>query len=220
MRGLPLRGFLGESDRNGYRRLYFTRNLDYYAEFAVKDVLGAARIPQNRLPFLGEDATEITLKAGARLEYTRSRAVRIPDEFDLDFRLIRRTRNAPRRSDPRGTARADESTRVEYTCDVQTCAATCGTCEGGTCEGTCEGYTCEATACHYETCLTCGEATCDTLSCWPACISETCPGDVTCPDTGDCTPSKGYTDTDPCHGPSDIDTVCETCGYWCEEENG
>src|SRR3712207_4517435 len=34
-----LEGFLGESDREGYRRLYFTRELDYYMEFRAEDVV-------------------------------------------------------------------------------------------------------------------------------------------------------------------------------------
>jgi hypothetical protein len=32
-------GFLGDSDRESYLRLYFTRKLDYYAEFRAEDVV-------------------------------------------------------------------------------------------------------------------------------------------------------------------------------------
>ena len=32
-------GFLGDSDREGYLRLSFTRELDYYAEFRAEDVV-------------------------------------------------------------------------------------------------------------------------------------------------------------------------------------
>jgi hypothetical protein len=47
-------GFLGESDREGYLRLYFTRELDYYAEFRTEDVIFSEPFPADQLPFLGQ----------------------------------------------------------------------------------------------------------------------------------------------------------------------
>ena len=46
--------FLGESDREGYRRLYFTREQDYYAEFRTEDVIFSDPIPADQLLFLGQ----------------------------------------------------------------------------------------------------------------------------------------------------------------------
>jgi hypothetical protein len=206
VRGLTLKGFLGDSDRRGCRRLYFTRNLDYYAEFSIEDVVDTARIPEDRLPFLGEPASEVTLKAGAKFEYTRSIPARIPDEFDLDVRRVHAVRPVrpahPARGARRSRNRTDMAADTEYTCG------------GNTCEGTCGEYTC-ATHCNE---VTCWDETCDESgTCATRCDTcETCPGEsVTCPSTGDCTPSLGWTIPDPCPGPSDIETVCETCNITC-----
>jgi hypothetical protein len=54
---LRMSGFLGDSDRPGFRRLYFTRDIDYYAEFRVEDVVHMAAIPAKAPPFLGDEAT-------------------------------------------------------------------------------------------------------------------------------------------------------------------
>jgi len=57
-----LEGALGDSDRSGCRRLYFTAELDSYAEFRSDDVISAATIPPDQPPFLGEPATRVTLR--------------------------------------------------------------------------------------------------------------------------------------------------------------
>jgi len=82
-----LEGFLGESDREGYRRLYFTRELDYYMEFRAEDVVFTERIPPDQPPFLGQQATTVGIRRDATIEYARTRAPRPVDEFDLDIRL-------------------------------------------------------------------------------------------------------------------------------------
>ena len=84
---LTLAGLLGDSDRPGFRRLYFTRDLDYYAEFRTEDVVDTASIPPSQPPFLGDEATRLTLKRDAVVTYTRVRSPRPIDEFDLDVRL-------------------------------------------------------------------------------------------------------------------------------------
>ncbi len=86
---LRMSGFLGDSDRPGFRRLYFTRDIDYYAEFRVEDVVHMAAIPAKAPPFLGDEATRVTLRRGATIEYTRTRTGRSLDQFDLDVRLGR-----------------------------------------------------------------------------------------------------------------------------------
>jgi hypothetical protein len=85
MTGLTLNGFLGDSDRAGQRRLYFTMNLDYYIEFAIADVVQTSQIPAEQPPFVGAEATQILLKKDAHVAYTRTSKVRPPDEFDLDI---------------------------------------------------------------------------------------------------------------------------------------
>jgi hypothetical protein len=99
-RRLSLIGFLGDSDRPGHRRLYFSTSLDYYVEFKIDDVLTATSIPPERPPFPAMEATEVTLRKDAVLSYTRTRRARPPDEFDID---LRRT---PRRMPRRGYRRA------------------------------------------------------------------------------------------------------------------
>jgi hypothetical protein len=82
-----LEGLLGDSDRAGYKRLYFTRELDSYAEFRTEDVVFTEPIPPDQPPFLGEQATRVGIRRDAPVEYTRVRAPRAVDDFDLDVRL-------------------------------------------------------------------------------------------------------------------------------------
>ncbi|MBI0298053.1 hypothetical protein JBE04_27200 [Streptomyces sp. PRKS01-29] len=162
-KGLTLKGFLGDSDRAGYRRLYFTRTLDYYAEFSVQDVVDTARIPPERLPFPGEEATEVMLKKGANIEYTHNRVVRVPDEFDLDFRRLHRTR---RRATPFEWTESPEGECPPATWE-KTCEATCG--DQFTCYDTyCMGGSCDTC---WETCYTCG--TCGKTGCTGCCPMRT-----------------------------------------------
>ncbi|MGI5380555.1 hypothetical protein ACQEV2_41350 [Streptomyces sp. CA-251387] len=67
--GPTFNGFLGDSDRPGHRRLYFTRNFDYCIEFAVDDVVDSAGILWEQPPFIGAEATRITLRKGAEVSY-------------------------------------------------------------------------------------------------------------------------------------------------------
>jgi hypothetical protein len=83
-----LEGLLGDSDREGYKRLYFTRGLDSYAEFRAEDVVYSESIPPDQSPFLGQQATRVGIRWDATLEFTRARAPRPVDEFDLDIRLM------------------------------------------------------------------------------------------------------------------------------------
>jgi hypothetical protein len=95
---IPIRvfeGLLGKSDREGYWRLYFSRELDNYAEFRQDDVVFSEPIPPDEPPFLGLDATRIGIRRDATIEYTRVRAPRPVDEFDLDVRLMDPTKPPP-----------------------------------------------------------------------------------------------------------------------------
>nr|BFD95808.1 hypothetical protein KitaXyl93_71680 [Kitasatospora sp. Xyl93] len=88
-RTLTLSGLLGDSDRAGFRRLYFNTQLDYYAEFASADVLSADTVAGDRPPFVGHDATTVTLRRDATVHFTRVQTAAPVDEFDLDLRLER-----------------------------------------------------------------------------------------------------------------------------------
>jgi hypothetical protein len=83
---LTMRGFLGDSDRAGYRRLYFTRDLDYYAEFRTDDVLELTRVAPEVSPFPGDEASRVVLRRDATVEYTQVRAARALDVYDVDLR--------------------------------------------------------------------------------------------------------------------------------------
>jgi len=79
LRGMTLSGFLGDSDRPGFRRLYFTADLSSYAEFRAEDALMLGSIPAGEPPFVGEEATRVTIRDGAMIEYTQARTARAVD---------------------------------------------------------------------------------------------------------------------------------------------
>jgi hypothetical protein len=132
-------GFLGDSDRPGFRRLYFTRDLTAYAEFRGEDVLHIARIPPEESPFRGEEATRVTLRRDATVDYTRSRRTPAFDEFDLDVQFGRlmsaRLPNVPYLTDscehgcPPSDLWCERVTPGTCAETCQTCDTNCGTCE-------------------------------------------------------------------------------------------
>src|SRR5258708_6489646 len=71
-RTIQFAGLLGDSDRPGRRRLYFNRALDYYAEFRHEDVLHIENIPPEQPPLVGIEATRVTLRRDAQIDFTRS----------------------------------------------------------------------------------------------------------------------------------------------------
>ena len=134
-RVVRLRGFFGESDRDGFRRLYFTNDLDFYAEFRTDDVVEVVEIPPDRQPFAGEQATEVSIRQDATVEFTRTRTAKPPDEFDLDVRLASRRRRAIASDRGRAPNRFSAWTEccLPYTVEDPTCPETCNglawTCE-------------------------------------------------------------------------------------------
>jgi hypothetical protein len=82
---IQLVGLLG--DRPGYRRLYFSRSLDYFTEFRTDNVLHTETVPPDQPPLVGVEAIRLTLRHDALIEFTRSRYGRQLDEFDVDVRL-------------------------------------------------------------------------------------------------------------------------------------
>jgi hypothetical protein len=138
---LRMSGFLGDSDRPGFRRLYFTRDLDYYAEFRVSDVVHLYPIPADEQPFRGEEATRVVLRRNASIDYTRTRVARPIDEFDLDVRL-RRLGVEP---DPHFLTAGPADSCFDCPVTPGTCQDTCQTCvtNCGTCETCVNWPTCE-----------------------------------------------------------------------------
>ena len=83
-----LRGFLGNSELEGHQRIYFTRTLDYYAEFRSDDVVRITAIPAEESPFPGEPASMVELPPGVNVNYVRARVTQETAPFDLDVRPV------------------------------------------------------------------------------------------------------------------------------------
>jgi hypothetical protein len=179
-----LSGLLGDSDRPGSRRLYFTAELDYYAEFRVEDVIAYADIAADQPPFLGEPGTRVTLRRDAPVEYTHTQQAPPLDEFDLDVRLAGRP---PAAAEPATFGCGD----TEFFGCTQFCTMEAA-CPGPTFDGCplptrgcetvqitiCRGATClepcdtRATICDDQTCVTC--RTCRTCRTCQTCGQATC----------------------------------------------
>lgn len=224
-----LSGALGDSDRPGFRRLYFTAELDYYGEFRSVDVLSVADVPPDQPPFLGEPATRITLRRDAAVDFTRTQRARPLDEFDLDVRLSAAP-GAPLAASTFGCGDTEFFGCTQFcTIDAQCAGPTrdidCGPPPTGGCETVqitiCRGNTCidvcetrRPTFCFDDaTCLTCGQRTCQT--CQTRCEQFTCrPTDQTCatvcgPTCRTCQTACGTCDQATC-------VTCETCARTCE----
>jgi hypothetical protein len=68
---------LGRSAKEGYWRLYFSTELNRYAEFKEEDVLHSVKVPRTLPPFLGMEATRVWLRADAEIEYTRTESRKV-----------------------------------------------------------------------------------------------------------------------------------------------
>jgi hypothetical protein len=181
---ITLSGLIGDSDRAGCRRLYFTRELDYYAEFRNEDVVDTSPIPPEQAPLPGLEATRVTLKRDATIDYTRTRTAAAADEFDIDVRFG--AARAPAIFDQPQTWEAECPGPTWGECPTSfTCVSCGGTCEiticrGRTCIEVCDTDTCFRTQCGGATCNTCRTA-CGQATCQPTC--QTCQtqcGQATC----------------------------------------
>ena len=86
LRMTTLRGFLGNSELEGHKRIYFTKTLDYYAEFRDEDVVRIATLTVEESPFPGEPASMVDLLPGVSVNYVRARVTPETAPFDLDIR--------------------------------------------------------------------------------------------------------------------------------------
>lgn len=86
LRTTTLRGFLGNSELEGHQRIYFTRTLDYYAEFRSVDAVQITAIPAEDSPFPGEPASMVELPPGVTVNFVRAQVTPETSLFDLDIR--------------------------------------------------------------------------------------------------------------------------------------
>jgi len=216
-----LEGIVGNSDRQGWARLYLNRSLTYYAEFRREDVVFAEALSAEQSPIAGLEATRVSLRQDAVLEYTRTTRAKAGDQFDLDIQFVAA---APQIQVQPGivthTCANGCIVRTEETCrtDCGTCG-TCHTCPGQatcqTCQTRCGQATCAGTC---QTCQTqCGQATCagTCQTCQTQCGQQTCVtcntcqtqcGQATC--AGTCQTCQ--TCRTQCGQPTCVDT-CRTC---------
>ena len=68
---IVLEGLIGRSARDGYWRLYFTSDLNSYAEFRKEDVLHHEPSAKEQPPFVGLESTNLWVKRDAEVTYTR-----------------------------------------------------------------------------------------------------------------------------------------------------
>jgi hypothetical protein len=84
--GVTISGVLGDSEREGFRRLYLTQDLNRYVEFASADVIEVSDVPADQPPFVGDEATSVTLRPDAHVDFTRTHTA---DEFDIQVSPLR-----------------------------------------------------------------------------------------------------------------------------------
>jgi hypothetical protein len=212
--GQSLAGLWGDSDRPGCRRLYLTTKLDYFVEFRVDDVLAVASVPPEAAPFVGLDATRVTLAQDAAIDWVR-RQVGRTDPFLLEASnaIVQPPELTTWGADcPAVTHRFGES-------DFFQCDPGGGHPGGGT--GTFGpwptqgGHTCAT--CNQETCVTCDQTTCVTCATC-ACLSVvgTC-GRATCRGcTQDCGPYGGWGAS----AGATCDRTCASCNGTCDASCG
>src|SRR5262245_40967281 len=89
-----LAGLPGDSDRPGFTRIYFTKDLKSYAEFKADDVVYTEPVPADQPPSLGMEATRVGVGRDAAIDFVRTRGGAPVDEWDLDVRLAPRAAGA------------------------------------------------------------------------------------------------------------------------------
>ncbi|MFP5417118.1 MAG: hypothetical protein ACLGHZ_09675 [Actinomycetes bacterium] len=200
-RTFTLAGLLGDSDRPGRRRLYLNTRLDFWAEFLTDDVRAVEPVAPDQPPFMGLDATRVTLARDARVDYVRTQSLE-EDAFALQ----------PRASDvvplPAQTWEAECPGPTWGGCPTELCGTNIECPSGWT---VCKPATCRFTEnATCDTCRTCGDATCDT------CRGTTCVtcGNVTCRTCRTCVRTCGPTCANTC-APTCANTCANTCARTC-----
>lgn len=218
-RTLTLSGLLGDSDRPGFRRLYFNKQLDYYAEFASADVVSVSTVPKDQPPFIGLESTKVELRRDATVNFTQVRAAVPLDEFDLDLRLAARRRVFPVGAQT-WEAECPGPTwggcQTDFACGTDNeCPSGWTVCKPNTCN--CTNVTCP-TDCNQatcaDTCQTClGQQTCGTCAGQNTC--QTCAGQNTCQTCGTCVGQQTCATCETCAGQATCNPHVFTCGVQC-----
>lgn len=171
-RVFTLVGLLGNSERPGYKRLYFSAALDHYAEIRTDDILHRALIDPAHPPFIGLNSTRLTVKRSAVIDYVRSAVADAFDDFDIDIQVGPGARSSglhpltfpPANQNPPHTQGqgpgcqqnvSDQQTICLPTCiscNTQCGQNTCNTCNTNCDQNTCHTCTCN-TQCHQNTCV-------------------------------------------------------------------
>ena len=76
-----LEGLLGRSPKEDYWRLYFTSEMNRYAEFREEDVVHSEAIPKEQPPLVGLEATKVWIRRDAKIRYTRTESRQVQAEF-------------------------------------------------------------------------------------------------------------------------------------------
>jgi hypothetical protein len=216
---LTLVGFLGNSERRGHKRLYFSAAMDHYAEIRDEDILHRGFIEAARSPFVGLESTRLTVKRSALIDYVRSFVAEAIDDFDIDIQVSPGVGSSSTHPLTANTINNCGS-MGGFNCPGQTqpvtqCAAmTCATCQ--TCQTQCQTcHTCYVTQCAQATCQTCNQMTCQTCNtqcnqqtCWNTC--QTCHtncGGVDCALNNPTAPAHCV----PTPGPTRVPCVTNNC---------
>jgi hypothetical protein len=170
---LTMAGLLGESDRAGFRRIYFTRALDHYAEIKTEDILDLEVIPPERPPFVGLESARLTIKRDAPISYTHDLQGPV-NPWDIDITGV--ASNVPLKYVRTGYVGCLERISVADDCPTQP-GTTCFTCHGAACHHLTRQFSCDFRICPHggedvtagSTCVTCtgGECPDSLVSCKP-----------------------------------------------------
>ena len=143
---LTMAGLLGDSDRPGFRRLYFTRALDYYAEISIDDIVTTEAIPPERPPFIGLESTRLTIKREAPVMYTHKHPSGPFHPWDLDVKIAGISRFVPGKYVVSAYVGCLERLSVAEDCPTQK-DTTCLTCHGPACTQITAGFSCDYYLC-------------------------------------------------------------------------
>jgi len=217
---LTLVGLLGNSNRPGYKRLYFSTALDFYAEVQIEDIIHRGPIEAAHAPFVGHEASALTVKRSATIEYVRSVLADVIDDFDIDIQvspgsgsgvhtLTVNTVGCGTGGGCQGTLGCPAQTQPVTQCAAMTCQ-TCNTCNTNC--GTCN--TCYQTQCAQGTCQTCNQQTCNTCNthcnqqtCWNTCQTCNTNCGIDCALNNPTSPAKCI----PTPGPTKVPCVTNNC---------
>jgi hypothetical protein len=86
---VTLTGLFGRAEDPDKRRVYFSAQLNQFAEFRASDVVGYDDVSAAESPVPGQAATRVTLKRGSPVQFTHTQteSLSADEQFDLDARI-------------------------------------------------------------------------------------------------------------------------------------